>query len=319
MAPLPTLPSAFDPVKFAVRGTPTSPLVHVVGQYPISDQIIKTKVLTFDTGSRLIFRKLDFPFIVVYADEWNLGVHFEIGRDTVFDLNGANGTSAPPPPPTPPGYGHDGNNGLPGFPGRDAQPGFRLPTVFIFAQTTSFNGRPANSLDVNALFYFDGVPGGNGGDGGHGSNGTNGTQGEPGINGGWGDCASGPGWGGRGGNAGYGGMPGYGANGGDAPAVYMFVAPDQLSIFQSNGLTVSLKGGDNGFDGRRGPPGRPGRGGLEGEASGNCSNVGRQGPDGGVPLPCPILEIRKHRGADGKTYVTDYIGFAELQDAPPPP
>ncbi len=318
MAPLPTLPAAFDPVKFAVRGTPTSAAVHVTGQYIISDQIIKTKVLTFDPGSQLIFDKLDFPFIAIYADQWNLSAHFEIRRGTNFNLNGTNGAPAPSPLPTPPGYGNNGNNGLAGFPGRDGQPGFHLPTVFIFAQQTFFGGRPANSLDVNALFYFDGVPGGKGGDGGPGSDGTDGNQGEPAINGGWGDCASGPGWGGRGGNAGYGGMPGYGANGGDATSIYMFVAPDQLSIFNSNGLTNSLKGGPSGFDGRRGPPGRPGHGGPEGDYSGNCGSVGRIGPDGGVPRPCPILEIQKHAGADGKAYVTDYIGFAELQDPPPP-
>ena len=185
--------------------------------------------------------------------------------------------------------------------------------MFIFAQTTVFNGRPANSIDVDALFFFDGYPGGKGGNGGDGGDGTNGNQGEPAINGGWGDCASGPGWGGRGGNAGPGGMPGYGANGGDAASVYMFVAPDQLPIFQSVGLTVSLKGGDIGYDGHRGRPGRPGRGGPEGDYSGNCGSVGRIGPPGGVPAPCPVLEVRKDKGADGKLRVTDYVGFDELQ------
>ena len=34
MAPLPSLPAAFDNVKFAVRGTPKTAALQVTGQFP---------------------------------------------------------------------------------------------------------------------------------------------------------------------------------------------------------------------------------------------------------------------------------------------
>jgi hypothetical protein len=313
MAPLPTLPSPqFDQEKALVKAARKTPSLEVTAPVlPISDQIIKTGALLFEPGSQLVFERLDYPFIAIYADQWSFAGHFEMRRTSKIILDGADGANARAPDPTGPGAGRNGNHGLGGLPGRDGMPGIRMPNVIIFAQQTYVGGRPATVLDVDALFFFDGYPGGNGGNGGRGSDGTDGNQGEPAENGSWGDCAAGPGWGGRGGNAGLGGVPGFGANGGDAPPLYMFVAPDQVPIF--NAVVVSLKGGPPGKDGNRGQNGKPGKGGIEGETSGNCGSVGRFGPDGVTPDPCPFPDLPKSPGADGKLRIVDYIGFDELQ------
>jgi hypothetical protein len=314
MAPLPSLPSPqFDLVKVLLKAATKVPVISITGNYHTSGQVIKTSELIFLPGTKLVFDNVDYPFLAIYADRITFNGHFEIDRIINVNLNGPNGANAAPPKPTPPGDGIAGNNGLPGFPGRDGQKGIRMPMIVIIAQETYFGTRPANKIDVDAIFNFDGCPGGNGGSGGIGSNGTDGNRGSP-AGDGWfpGDCDHGPGWGGRGGNAGMGGMPGYGGDGGDGPNLYMFVAPDQLPIFQA--VAVSQKGGKGGSPGGRGHPGVPGKGGDEGDYSQttNCYSDGRFGQAGVVPAPCPIPEVRINNGVDGKSVVTDYVGFAEL-------
>lgn len=325
MAPLPSLPSPrFDPIKYLVRGMPKGPPLPVVGVVNIPGQVVKVSSIVFHPGSQLVFQNPNFPFVVVYADEWHFSGHFEIRRASKINLDGPSGNSAPAPNPTPPGFGADGNNGISGFPGRDGKPGIPVPDLYIFAQTTIWEGtvppRPANRIDVDALFSFDGYDGGKGGNGGNGSNGTDGNQGAPardgsvGIPGIAGDCAAGPGWGGRGGNAGVGGMPGYGGIGGDAAAVFMFVAPTEVPVFQA--VTVSLRGGQPGNNGNRGNPGLPGNGGAEGDTSGTqyCFSALRFPRNGKVPVSCPFPEIDRHAGKDGNLpLITDYVGFDELQ------
>jgi hypothetical protein len=279
-------------------------------------QFIKTKQLLFDPDSALEFDDLNYPFLVIYADDWHLNGHFAIRRTTSINLNGANGANAAAPPPTPPGYGIAGNDGLPGLPGRQGQRGMLLPQVIIIAQRTFFLGVRANPIQIDGVFNFDGVDGGNGGDGGDGSDGTDGNRGSPAQDGfgigDVGDCAAGPGQGGRGGNAGLGGWPGYGGDGGDGAPMFMFVAPDELDNFRA--VQVSLKAGQGGGRGNYGNPGRPGKGGPEGDYSQTryCYSVGRIGRDGVVPRPCPAPEVRINLGLPGTLEVTDYLGFEEL-------
>jgi hypothetical protein len=266
----------------------------------------KTAVLFFEPNSQLVFENLEFPSLIIYADRWSFNGYAEIRRTWKQKLDGADGDDAERPRPTRFGHGSPGNDGLPGLPGGAGLPGIAMPQVFIFAQEMYWNGKQATPAQVDATFFFDGYPGGNGGNGGNGSNGTDGNEGEPAKSGLF-DCAAGPGWGGRGGNAGPGGHPGYGGNGGDATGMYMFVAGQQVAVFEN-------RGGAAGRYGVWGAPGRPGRGGPEGKLAYHCGEAHRQGHNEVVSAPCPLPEIAIHAGfAAAPPTITDYSGFAELQ------
>jgi hypothetical protein len=90
MPPLPGLPAQFDKAKFGLRGISSSKLLQVTGTVHLSDQFVKTDVLTFDPGSVLVFDDLNGDFIAIYAKRLNLGPHFEIRRGTPTGLDGAN-------------------------------------------------------------------------------------------------------------------------------------------------------------------------------------------------------------------------------------
>ena len=273
----------------AVKAAPTLDLFPVTGTELFSGQVLKTRVLQFDSGAVLRLTRLDAPFLIICARQIFLrgqAPHGTITREMsvvprggtpgAVGANGKNGVPAQQPKAGgPPQQGMAGGNGAAGSAGGPGQAG-QLPPLYLFAeQMLGHPHAPVEWLDLWLL--MPGIDGGAGGPGGNGGNGGDGGPGGPG------------GQGGNGGVGGPGGAGGAGGNGSDGGQ--LIYAGPKAALEQMSWIKVVNTGG---LGGQGGPHGRGGIGGFGGPP-GPGGVSGPPGP-GGVP---GMPGIRGNMGIDG--------------------
>jgi hypothetical protein len=267
----------------AVKAAPTLDLFPVTDTELFSGQVLKTRVLQFDSGAVLRLTRLDAPFLIISARQILLRgevPHGTITRDMsvvskggtagASGANGKNGALPAPRPGTggPPQQGMAGGDGAAGSAGGPGQAG-QLPPVYLFVeQILGHPHAPVEWLDLWLL--MPGIDGGAGGPGGNGGFGGAGGPGGPGGNGG------------RGGVGGPGGPGGVGGNGSDGGQL-IYVGPE-AALEQMSWIKVVNTGGAGG------------QGGVHG--SGGIGGLG--GPPGpSTPTTMPGVGLRGNMGIDG--------------------
>ena len=273
---------------------PTEKLTNISGQYHLEQSVIKSEIVYFNPGSKLIFTDINAPYWLIWADEIKLNMSGKgnyIGKDRSF--------SWPPLPQAPSGqnaknvhfYIGNGRDGAHGLSGAQGQPGIKgavvdLPPLYIIANSVSFTDdkgnhmRDANTLVSNLTIDMSGITSQEpslSGNGGHGSNGLDGLAGNSKAL----KCRYLPG---RGGNAGGGslfGPPADGTRGGDAGHIYLVGAADFIRTLSY--ANILQQGGLQSAPGKVGDLGAPGRKGSRGSRKGWCQHVADDGVEGQIP------------------------------------
>ena len=289
------------PVVEAIKAAATVKTIYpVTGTEYFDGDVLKADDIVFSSGSRLILRGTNRPWIAIVAQKVkfaDVATWSRIERDMSVTAsrpgdpgsagpNGARGRDDLNRTGEPGGHGSDGGSG-----GAGAAQG--MPHIYIIAR--EFTAPDSSPLPgyLRLSLLFPGIDGGQGGRGGNGGNGGRGGNGKEGATSAF-DCKEGGGPGGNGGNGGRGGQGGRGGNGGTgANITYVSLASGIELLSYAKVLNV---GGEGGLGGTPGSPGTPGGGGNGGRQNGWCSAK----PDGaGGASPNPPTLGNGARGADG--------------------
>lgn len=253
----------------------------IKGDRYFDQTVVAANVLTFEPGSRVIFRAsvLERADRFVFARTVRVGGS---GGTITWDREPSVKRAAPPVGKAPPGNvgggeGEDGQLGADGQPGNPGYPGLSGPTIYLVVNR--IEGGPLE-IDLRGQDGGDGGKGQTGGDGGFGRPGTaamallslcrrSATTG---------------GHGGSGGRGGPGGEGGRGGNGGNLVLLTPEAALERLAAM----LYVDVRPGQGGKGGNGGDGGEAGEPGPAGRAESPCAPAssgkpgakGQGGPDG---------------------------------------
>lgn len=290
-------PAVIDAIKAAAIVKTIYP---VTGTEYFDGDVLKADEIVFASGSRLVLRGVNRPWIAIVAKKVKFAdvtAWSRIERD-MSAVSGPDGSSGPNGANGGRGQDDIGRAGGPGGAGGDGGTGAAgqtrgLPHIyFIAGEVTSPDSTPLPGY-LRLSLLFPGIDGGNGGPGGNGGAGGRGGNGKEGATSLF-DCKEGGGPGGTGGSGGRGGRGGRGGDGGAGSNItYMSTAAGIELLPYAKVVNVGGEGG------RGGPPGNagvPGGGGDGGRANGFCGSK-PAGSSGSSPNP-PTLGTGAP-GADG--------------------
>jgi hypothetical protein len=298
-----TLPS--DVASVLMRAPKTTDIYSVSeSKQMFNGQILKADVITFQSGTGIVFNNFKVPWIAIVAKK----IQFvdPSSNNAIFaDSEWVPGRYSPPAPPPPPGQapkasechtGPAGANGATGTKGRDGDTAPKIPKIYVIVGALI----DQNEVPLPKAFRFTiDVLGFGGGDAGNGSQGSVGGQGGDGGSANWHEpkdypldpgCKCGAGDGGPGGIGGLGGPGGKG--GAASPGGDLELDAPQAVLDSFYYSRFYNEGNGGGAGGVSGPSGPSGDGGVRGEHPGACG-----GGNSGLSPRTPITPVV--RGANG--------------------
>lgn len=283
----------------AVRLAPIETIVSVSGDYLVEGNVIKADQLVMDCNSRITFKSVDHPWLIVAAKRLKFK---DAGGNCSHIFRRAVSISAPPGSTGAdgslgnPNYVHhqggQGRHGGHGTAGSSGGVGGTLHHPPVYFVIGNLEAQTGNSLEAKLFMFFRGITGGQGGLGGNGGSGGSGEKGGDAADGLL-DCRRGPGRGGNAGNGGTYGIGGQGGPGGNGPSIYLVGPRHVVDTLSFAGFMIA--GGIGGPGGECGQSGNPGMTGDQGRLSNRC----RSGPGPGARGTKPNRPA-ECKGPDGK-------------------